>query len=260
MNKLALVIIVASIAASSLITYQIAKSNVGSLSDQYVKKEDLKAYFDQYVDSGAETIFAAVMKGVELKKQAEADQKRQAILDSKDALENDPNTPYTGNENGDVNIVMFSDYRCGYCKQSAPMLAQLLQNDGKLKLIIKEYPVLGQASVVSAKAALAAFKLDKSKYAEFNKQLLNKPISSEKDLIGIANASGYDGEVLLKEMAKPEYSQSLKDNRELGSRLGINGTPAFIIDGVLYPGAMSGTRLTDVINGVRQKRIADKST
>jgi protein-disulfide isomerase len=61
-------------------------------------------------------------------------------------------------------------------------------------------------------------------------------------------------------MAKPEYSQSLKDNRELGSRLGINGTPAFIIDGVLYPGAMSGARLTDVINGVRQKRTAGKTS
>ena len=133
MNKLALVLIVVSIAASSLITYQITKTNGAGLSGDYVKKEDLKAYFDQYVDEGAESIFAAAAKGLELQKQAEEERKRQAILDSKDALENDPNTPFTGNENGDVNIVMFSDYRCGYCKQAAPMLAQLLQNDGNVK-------------------------------------------------------------------------------------------------------------------------------
>jgi len=258
MNRFALLLSVVSILLSSFVTYQLVQSNKAGLSDQYIKKDDLKIYFDQYVDQGAETIFAAVVKGVELQKQADAEKKRMAILDSKDALENDPTTPYSGNEKADVNIVMFSDYLCGYCKKSAPILAKMLQDDPNLKLIVKEYPVLGQGSMIAAKAALAAFKIDKSKYPAMNMQLFEKTLGSEKDLLDMASAAGIDGAALLTEMATPENNQSIQQNQALGSKLGINGTPAFIIDGVLYPGAMSGEQLAEIVKNIRASRAAKK--
>lgn len=260
MNKLALILIVVSIAASSLITYQVTQSGSDGLSEQYVKKDELKKYFDEYVDQSSNEIYASLVKGIEQQKSLAEKEKQQAIIDSRQELEDDPLTPFMGNENGDVKIVMFSDYRCGYCKRTAPILEKILHEDGNLKLIIKEYPVLGQASVISAKAAVAVFKMDKSKYAEFHKQLFERPLNSEKDLIEIAAAAGVNGVALLTEMAKPEHAGQVKKNRILGSRLGINGTPAFIIDGTLFPGAMSKAQLLDVIKKVRAKRSAKKGS
>ena len=254
MNKLALILIVASIALSSLITYQITQSGPVGLSDEYVKKENLKKYFDEYVDQGSDVIYASLVKAIEQQKQADEKKKQQALIDHKEELENDPLTPFLGNEKGDVNIVMFSDYQCGYCKKSAPILSRMLQKDTGLKLILKEYPVLGQASLISAKAALAAFKLDKAKYAVFNQQLFKRSLRSENDLLAIAKAADINGLALLAEMKKPEYVQQLQKNQTLGSKLGINGTPAFIIDNVLYAGALPEAQLLEIIKTVREKR------
>jgi protein-disulfide isomerase len=257
MNKLALGLIVISIAASSFVTYQVTRTNAVDMSEQYVKKDEIKKLFDEYIEQGAETVFAAAVKGAELQKQAEAEKQRQAVLDSKAELENDPTSPFMGNENGDVTIVMFSDYRCGYCKKSAAILEKLVKNDDGLKVIIKEYPVLGRASVVSSTASLAAFNLDKSKFAAFNKNLFEKPLNSEIDLLAMAEAVGLDGKAVMAEMAKPSYGAIIANNMALGNKLGIKGTPAFVIDGVLYPGAMPEEQFVALIEHTRNKHAAE---
>lgn len=269
MNKLALGLIVASIAASSFITYQVMQSQLVGQSENYVTKDMLEGYltreglneqFGKYLDENAEQVFAAVAKGVAMQKQAEADKKRQALQDSKAELENDLRSPVAGNENGDVTIVMFSDYRCGYCKRSAPMLEKLLASDTGLKLVVKEFPVLGPASIISAKAALALYTLDKSKYPAFNKQLFETELSSEVQLIELATSVGVDAKLLLAEMAKPEYDELLEKNHALGTSLGVNGTPAFVIDGVLYPGAMPEDQFVALIEHTRSKRAVEPAT
>lgn len=250
MNKLVWIITSLSIVITSLITYQVT---VLVKDSDYVKKEELKTYVDQYIAQSPDIIFSTFVKGAKLQEQALVEKKRQALLDSKDELENDPSSPYVGNEKGDVKIVMFSDYRCGYCKKTAPILEQLLKNDAGLKVIVKELPVLGPASVISANAALAVFKLDKSKFAAFNKRLYKKPLGSEADLLAMAKAAGIDGKALLIEMAKPEYQKIIQKNNTLGSSLGVDGTPAFVIDGVLYPGALPEEQLLALIKNVREK-------
>jgi len=266
MNKLALGLIVVSIAASSFITYQVTQSQLAGQSGQsvtkdmladYITKEGLNEQFGKYLDENAEKVFAAVAKGVALQKQAEVEKKRQALLDSKDELENDARSPVIGNEKGDVTIVMFSDYSCGYCKRSAPVLEKLLASDTGLKLVVKEFPVLGPASIISAKAALAVFTLDKSKYEAFHKSLFETELSSEVQLIELAESAGLDAKALLAEMAKPEYDKLLEMNHALATSLGINGTPAFVIDGALYPGAMPEDQFVSLIEHTRSKRAAE---
>ncbi|NOY66047.1 MAG: DsbA family protein [Gammaproteobacteria bacterium] len=258
MNKFALVLMVLSIAATAFITHEITQSNSGGLSDQYVKKEDLKVYFDEYVNQSPNELYISVIKGLEQQKKLEDEKKKLVVIEHKQELENDPKTPYLGNEEGDIKIVMFSDYRCGFCKRMAPIFTKMLKKDTGLKLIMKEYPVLGQASVIAAKAALAVFQMDKTKYAAFNLLLFQKPLGSEKEFLEIAKAAGIDGAALLTEMMKPEYAQQIQKNRALGQKLGINGTPAFVIDDVLYPGAMSEEQILDVIIKIRDKRSARK--
>ena len=255
MNKSVWVIVFLSVALTSFVTYQIT---VSVNSNNYVKKDELKSYFDQYVDQSTKAIFSAFVKGAKLQEQAAVEKKRQAIAESQQSLENDSATPFIGDENGDVSIVMFSDYSCGYCKKSAPILEQVLEQDKNLKLIIKEFPILGPSSIISAKAALAAYKLDKTKYSSLHKKLYTKILNSEKDLLALAKAASIDGKSLLVEMAKPEYDQIVEKNQVLASSLGINGTPAFIIDGVLYPGALTDKQLQDIVNQVREKRQVKK--
>lgn len=257
MNKSVLGTVFLSVVLTSFVTYQVT---VSVNSNTYVKKDDLKNYFDQYLEQSTKAVFSAFVKGAKLQEQAAVEKKRQAVLDSQQLLENDPATPFTGNEIGDVKIVMFSDYSCGYCKNSAPVLEQVLKQDKNLKLIIKEFPILGPASIVTAKAALAAYKLDKTKYAALHKQLFQQSLTSEKELLQLAKSVGIDGKSLLNEMLKPEYNQVVEANQVLASNLGINGTPAFIIDGVLYPGALQEDQLKDIVKQVREKRQANKGS
>lgn len=257
MNKLVWVSASLSIVLTSLITYQVT---VSVKSSDYVKKDELKNYFDQYVDQNTETIFSAFVKGAKLQEQAAVEKKRQAIAGSQQELENDPTTPFVGNEKGDVSIVMFSDYRCGFCKKSSPILERILGQDKNLKLMIKEFPVLGPSSLVSAKVALAVFKLDKRKYAAVHKQLYTTTLTNEKDLLKLSKAVGIDGKALLAEMAKSEYDQILAKQNSLASSLGINGTPAYVIDGTLYPGALAEKQLQDIIKQVRDKRLENKGS
>lgn len=256
MNKSVWVIVFLSVVLTSFVTYQVT---VSVNSNTYVKKDELKNYFDQYLEQSTKAVFSAFVKGAKLQEQVAVEKKRQAIVDSQQALENDPATPFIGNEKGDVNIVMFSDYSCGFCKKSAPILEQVLKQDKNLKLIVKEFPILGPSSIVSAKVALAAYKLDKTKYASVHKQLFTKRLNSEKDLLQLAKLVGIDGKSLLLEMEKPEYNQIAEENQALASSLGVNGTPAFVIDGVLYPGALSEEQLKGIVKQVREKRLANKT-
>ena len=98
MNRFGLIVVVLSIAATALITYQITQSNMSGLviSDQYVKKDELKAYFDKYVDQGSTEIYASLVKAIEQQKQLEENKKSQAIIDNKAELEDDPLTPFLG--------------------------------------------------------------------------------------------------------------------------------------------------------------------
>ena len=190
-----------------------------------------------------------VLRAAEAKiKQDKAADARQAIAAYRKDLLADATSPVGGNPNGDVTIVEFFDYRCPYCKQVEPALEALMKDDPKIRIIYKEFPVLGTESVYASRMALAAVKQDK--YLEFHKAMMaTKGQITEKVILQVAATAGIDIGKAKADMTAPGIKDILQHNYSLAEALDINGTPAFIIGDTLVPGA------TD-IDGLK-KLIAD---
>ncbi|HEX7970120.1 MAG TPA: DsbA family protein [Stellaceae bacterium] len=181
-------------------------------------------------------------------RQEKAEDARQAIVANRGALMADATSPVGGNPEGDVTIVEFFDYRCPYCKQVEPALEALLKEDPKIRIVYKEFPVLGADSVYASRMALAALK--QGKYDIFHRALMGTKGQITQDVIlKVAATAGIDIAKAKAEMSAPDIQEIIKRNYALAEALDINGTPAFIVGDVLIPGA------TD-ISGLR-KLVAD---
>lgn len=183
----------------------------------------------------------------------QADGARAALAQHAQALTANPDDPVIGNPRGDVTIVEFSDYRCPFCRRVHPELRRLLAEDSGVRLVAKELPILGPPSVIFARAALAAHR--QGRWAAVNDRLIafsGEP--TEAAIIGTALAAGgLDEARLRRDMADPAIATQLRLNLELARAIGVNGTPAFVIGGRLYPGAME---LADLRRAVAEARAA----
>ncbi|MCE9648827.1 MAG: DsbA family protein [Parvibaculum sp.] len=185
-------------------------------------------------------------------KQASAEQQRQdaAVAANEKAIYNDPTSFVAGNPNGDVTIVEFFDYHCGYCKRAFGPLMNAVHDDGKIKLILKEFPILGPDSVIASHAALAAEK--QGKYFEMHQALYrNKGDLDEQRIMEIAKEVGLDIAKLRRDMADPEISKTIARNEKLADALGVKGTPGFIIGGKSHPGALDAEELAAAVKEAR---------
>ena len=147
------------------------------------------------------------------------------------AVLHDPDAPEGGNPKGDVTIVAFTDYNCPYCKKSAPDLKRIVAEDGKVRLVYKDWPILTKASVYGAQLALAA--KYQGKYETVHDALMGIPgkqIPDEKMLQAV-EASGVDMTRLNADLKKhsDEISALLKRNFEQADALGMQGTPTYLI-------------------------------
>ena len=144
---------------------------------------------------------------------------------------------FLGNKNGETIIIEFFDYNCGYCKRSFPELMELISENKDIKVILKELPVLGESSILASKAAIASLKQDK--YFAMHQELIN--FSGQitiNDIIDISKRVGINHEQLKNDMNKDETVLLIKENYRLADLIGVRGTPAFIINKELIPGAI----------------------
>src|SRR4249920_936399 len=158
----------------------------------------------------------------------QAAQQQKAISDNADKLFRSPVAHVAGNPSGDVSIVEFFDYNCGYCKRALPDVLKLVNNDGKIRLVLKELPIFGEDSEAAAKAALAAGK--QGKYFEMHQKLFTEPGKADKDkALKIAGELGLDIPQLEKDMEDPSIKQALDEAKDLGQKLGLQGTPLYLV-------------------------------
>lgn len=143
-------------------------------------------------------------------------------------IEERPLTPVIGNEDGDVTIIEFSDYNCPYCKSIANKLIEYTEDDGGIRHVILEFPILGEASVTAARIALAAEM--QGKYQEVREALMGaKGRLSEAAMMAMAEKAGADRARLEKDMRANEISAILEENHRIAQSLGVTGTPAFVV-------------------------------
>lgn len=250
---LALVLSTAALAVSlGLATPQKASENTVA-SAQFTAEEtrDIARIAHDYLLEHPEVIRDAIQALQAKEEAAKADLQMKAVTAYKDQIFADAAAPTAGNPVGDVTIVEFFDYKCPYCKQVAPALEALLQADKGLKLVFKEFPILGDPSVLAARAALAAAKQDR--YLALHQAMM--AYRGDLDLTSIATMAaeaGLDAEKLVADMKSEEIAKQLTANHELAVALSIRSTPTFIIGDKVIPGALSIERLRDLITDYRK--------
>jgi protein-disulfide isomerase len=163
----------------------------------------------------------------------------------------DPDSPFIGNASGDVSIVVFFDYNCGYCKHFLPQLQSISQKDPMVRIVFKEFPILGPESTSAAKAALAASR--QGKYLEFHNMLMTAETTDEASIKNISKILEIDYSKLQKDMADPQIDEQITRNHRLAGSLEINGTPAYIIGDQIIPGAIDADSLTRFVTLIRKK-------
>lgn len=190
-----------------------------------------------YILAHPEVIAESLQKYQQQQEEAQKQARAQAVKELKPQLVSTPASPVLGNPSGDVTVVEFLDYRCPYCKAMHQPIADMIAADGNVRVVIKEFPILGDDSLFAARAALAAGK--QGKYAEMHAALMTfKGKLSAQDVESAAAELGLDVVRLKVDMAAPEVDQELQQNYNLAESLGINGTPAFVIGDTLIPGAI----------------------
>lgn len=141
----------------------------------------------------------------------------------------DPNAPVIGNPQGDVTLVMFFDYRCPYCKKVSDVVEQLARTDPSVRVVYKEFPILGRASLVAARVALAAER--QGKYIEFHRAMMKtRGRITDDNIMSVARDVGLDMARLKQDLADPEIDKMIERNKELAAALHIHGTPAYVVN------------------------------
>lgn len=175
---------------------------------------------------------------------------RAVIAEKGQALTHAAGDAVVGNPDGDVTVVEFYDVRCPYCRRMLPVLAQLLRTDPKLRLVYKDIPILGPASVLGAKAVIAAQK--QGGYQKMHDLVMGgTPNITEDTLRADAARAGLDWARLEQDMKDPEIERRFARNLDMAHALGIEGTPAYVIGGKLLPGAADLAELQEAVAAAR---------
>jgi protein-disulfide isomerase len=196
-------------------------------------------------------VIVEALNELEKRQQAEAEIKqKQTIVDQRDALYSSTGDPVAGNPDGAVTVVEFFDYRCPYCKAVARDMIETLEAEGDVRIVFKEFPILGPDSQTAAKAALAADR--QGKYLPFHQALMDHKGTLDRDtILDIAEEVGLDLELLEVDMESPEVATIIARTLALAEALDIGGTPAFIIGDALVPGAVDMKTLKDLVAKAR---------
>jgi len=196
-----------------------------------------------------------VMEAVAILEQRQADATAVARADllknQRELLEQDENAPVLGNPEGDVTIVEFFDYNCPYCRRAMDEVQGLLEADSNIRLVYREWPILGDGSVFAAKAALAA--RNQGKYDAFHWAMMGMTGRAEEaSVMRVAASVGLDVDQLRRDMDAPEIEQHIATSMDLAQALGFNGTPSFVIGDELVPGYVEQSKLEEIVDLTRR--------
>ncbi|MEL6227584.1 MAG: DsbA family protein [Pseudomonadota bacterium] len=168
----------------------------------------------------------------------EAVQHENVIIENKATLFRSDLDYVFGNPDGDVSVIEFFDYNCAWCKRALDQVQQLVDQDKKVRVVMKEMPIFGEHSTYAAKAAMASKK--QGKYWEFHVALMKQQRVSKDNVLTIAADVGIDVERLKKDMQDPAYDAAIADTMRIAEALKIQGTPGFIVDTKVNVGFVPG--------------------
>jgi protein-disulfide isomerase len=200
------------------------------------QKQELGKIIKEYLLTNPE-IFLEAQSALESKMEKDqAEKLKVAIAENASEIYRDPKADVAGNPNGDITVVEFFDYNCGYCKRGLHDVIKLVEGDPKVRVVFKELPILSKGSEEASRIAIAAGR--QGKYWDMHKAMLEaKGQMNEANALAIATKLGLDIDKLKKDMASPEVEAEIKKSEALAKKMGVNGTPHFLVGDRAIPGA-----------------------
>ncbi|MDH3668209.1 MAG: DsbA family protein [Paracoccaceae bacterium] len=226
-----------------------------SLTDMTdIEREAFRNEVRAYLLENPEVLMEAI-RILEARRDANArDKDAMAIASNYQQIFKNPNSWVDGNPDGDITLVEFADYRCGYCKRAHPELKELLARDPNIRLVVKEFPILGPDSVTAARIATAATEIDSSKFKALNDAMMTFGGQlNETAIYQIAGTIGYDIPALKARAAEPDIEARIAETYALARNLGLEGTPSFVLGDQIIRGYIP---LDEMIAAVAEARDA----
>lgn len=226
--------------------------DLSSMSD--AERAALRAEIRAYLLDNPEIIVEAVglLEAREAEAQARADM--ELVAEHAEALFDDGFSWVGGNPDGDITLVEFMDYRCGFCRRAMPEVEALLQGDGNIRLIVKEFPILGEASMISSRFAIATRHVaGDDAYEQVHDALMTLSADpTETTLRRLAEGLGLDAEAILARMDAPEITEEIRQTRDLAQSLRITGTPTFVLQDEMLRGFLPADQMAALVARKRQ--------
>ncbi len=218
------------------------------------QRGDIEAIVRNYLVSHPEVLEEAMNELQKRQTAAETAKHEASITQNAQAIFNSPRGVTLGNKDGDVTFVEFFDYNCGYCKRAMADMLDLMKSDPKLKVVLKEFPVLSEGSVEAAKVAVAVRMQDPTgkKYLDFHQKLLGgRGVADKARAMAAAKDAGLDTARIEKDLASPEIKATIEENMKLAEEMGLNGTPSYVIGKQIVVGAVGLEGLKEKISTAR---------
>ena len=247
MNKLGAVVLAAALGLATLVSAPVAAQTLGA-----EQKAEIESVIRDYLLANPEILEEAFTALQQKRQLAEQQNRNRALTDERDTLENSARQAVTGNPDGDVTLVEFFDYNCSFCRRAVADMERLMEEDPGIRMVLKEFPVLGQGSVEAAQVSIAVNELAPEKYLDFHRMMfsLNRPADGRVAL-AVAKEVGLDEAELKAAMQMPVVQETVEEVYGLASALGLTGTPSYVVGDEVLFGAVGYDRLKEQINVAR---------
>ena len=237
--------------AATLALPALAPAPAAAFTD--AEKQELGPVIREYLLAHPEVLQEAISVLEARDQAATADARAKAAGKLKPLLENSPRGVVVGNPKGDVTLVEFFDYNCSYCRRALSDLQALIKQDPKLRVVLKEFPVLGPGSVEAAQVAVAVRIVAPEKYLAFHEALLHMRGQADRaKALAAAKEVGIDTDLLQKQATSPELNATLDESMQMAEALGLNGTPSYVVGDQVMVGALGVDKLKAAIADARQ--------
>jgi len=239
--------------AAAVLAIAALPARAQSFSDP--QRSEIERIVKDYLVAHPEVLQEVINELEKRQTDADAAKHREGVKQYSQALFHSPRQVTIGNRQGDVTLVEFFDYNCGYCKRALSDMLNLMKEDPKLRVVLKEFPVLGPGSVEAAQVGVAVRMQDPTgkKYLEFHQKLLGGRGQADRaHALAVAKEIGLDMARIEKDMTGDEAKATLEENMHIAEALGLNGTPSYVIGTEVVVGAVGLAALKEKVGTARQ--------
>ena len=217
------------------------------------EKREIARIVRDYILANPGIIEEALVALEAQRREAEQTQQRAAVAELKDRIFDSEHQAVIGNPEGDVTLVEFFDYNCGYCRRALTDALALIEANPDLRVVMKEFPILSEGSMEAARISAAVSDVAPDKYLDFHREMFARPgEANAQKALDVARDLGLDAETLEKAAAQPDVDENIAEVRSLAVALGVNGTPGYVVGGEPVFGAVGFERLQEKVAEARK--------